>query len=183
MAIFVNYYPCTYGDSLVSMFSGQNITRKNNLIDNKNHYFKFLDFYNLGPLEQTQKLSLLDNTHIYSCHRQYAFDFGTEHQIISIFPDVVDFLPNRIKQIHLDQFKKKLNHPLVEKLKDKVSIDDLIKFDCRTWARTNILKFDVVIPFSNIFDNDIMEKFCNQHNFKYNKSCIDEILTNIKQYQ
>ena len=183
MAIFLNYYPCTYGDSLASMFLGYTKSRKNNIISSKTNYFKLLDFYNLNLADRIQKLSSLDNNQIYSCHRQNAVDFGQEHRVVSIFPDVLDFLPNRVIQVHIEQFGKQLNNPLVEKLKNKVPMYDLIKFDCCSWAKTNILKSDTILPFSFLQNQDKLKLFCKDNNFTYNQDCVGEILNDIKRYQ
>ena len=58
MAIFVNYYPCSYGDSLVSMFSNLGIQRENNLITTPVNYFKFT---NTIYLPEEQKIITLNN--------------------------------------------------------------------------------------------------------------------------
>lgn len=182
MAIFVNYYPCSYGDSLVSMFSNLGIQRENNLITTPVNYFKFTNFYNLPAEEKLEILKKLENN-IYSCHRQNQFDFGKEYKVISILLDDINFLPGKFKSIHIDQLGKNFTNPVTLKLSNKLSLTELIKFDYQYWSKKNILSSDVVLPISLLRNNKEIQLFCKKNNLAYNQNCIDEIKKDMSKYQ
>ena len=185
MAIFVNYYPCSYGDSLVAMFSGKKIQRKRNLIisdtDETDLDFKALDFYQKDSIIQQQITNSLGNE-IYSCHRQDQFDF-TPHTVISVVLDVDDFLPKRFEQIHLLQKGKTFGNAVILQMQHKLTIEQLVKFDYSLWAKTNVLPMDVLMPLSLIHRPKELEKFCETYNLKFDQTQIDEITNDMKQYQ
>lgn len=179
MSTFVNYYPCSYGDSLINMFSAQNKSRTNNLVIlDSTDLFKQPEFYERDLQEQHKMLSELDPAVIYGCHRQHGFDFGSSHRVVSIDLDYIDFLPNRIKSVHLAQMKEILLASKFSKLDHK----DKIKFEYRIWAKNNIFDTDVRLPFSLLFDAKGMRDFCHQHNFNFDQNLVNEIVKDLQQY-
>ena len=65
MTILVNYYPCSYGDSLVAMLNNSDIVRENNIV-NIDSFLKKLDFYKSDSDNQKFLLSSLDKNSAYS---------------------------------------------------------------------------------------------------------------------
>ena len=185
MAIFVNYYPCSYGDSLVAMFSGKKIQRQYNLIipdtDGTELDFKELDFYQKDTTSQQQILHKLDNS-VHSCHRQSQFDFSP-HKVISVILDFDDFLPKRFNQIHLIQKGKTFSNDQVLKLQHKYSVEQLVKLDYTLWNRSNVLPTDVLLPLSLIHNSQKLREFCKIHDLDFDQDQLDEITNDMKQYQ
>lgn len=183
MAILVNYYPCSYGDSLVSMLNGASPARLNGQIDTDAPVFKQQDYY-LGS--QDKKINLLKNldNRAYSCHRQKSFDYAVAGQItvISINVDWIDFLPGRVKKIHLEKNKNKIDNPVLQKLSHKLSLEQLILFDYKSWAKTNILETDIVLDFTTLIDTTKCENFCSTHNLNYNKDWVVDIQKDLQKY-
>lgn len=182
MAIFVNFYPCSYGDSLATMFSGQTknrTNRTNGIIISNYKFFKLPYFYTWSRQEQN---TLLDNINpgIYSCHRQNGINLYP-HKIISIVLDKTDFLPRRFMDIQVGLFNKDINPTLI-KLKDKISYSDLIMHDYKTWAKTNILANDIKFPISFLNNKQEVIYFCEYHNLKYDNDMIDSILNDMVRY-
>ena len=166
MATFVNYYPCSYGDSLINMFLGKNNTRQNNLITASNPQFKLLPFYNLKKNEQEKILKNIENK-IYACHRQNQFDFGSSHKVVSIQLDKIDFLPERFKQIHLNQFGGDICNPILKQLVSKLPLEEIIKLDYQTWSKKNILSSDILLPISMLWNKEMLKNFCDKFNFVF----------------
>lgn len=180
MATFINYYPCSYGDSFVAMFSGKLIARKNNLINVSNGKFKQIEFYQQHTDTQQQQLNqLIDG--IYSCHRQYQFDFSP-HRVVSIKLDFTDFLAGRFKKIHVDQMQNFFANPLIAKLKNKLTFEQLVTVDYVSWSKKNIFPTDIELPLSLIYNKPALKNFCDQHNFVFNEAQVDEIIIDITSY-
>lgn len=181
MATFINYYPCSYGDSFVAMFSGKLIARKNNLITASRSEFKQIEFYQQHPDTQQQQLSQLVDG-IYSCHRQYQFDFSP-HRVVSIKLDFTDFLPTRFKKIHVDQMQKTFANPIIAQLGKKLTFEQLVISDYTQWSKNNIFATDIELPLSLIFNKPALHRFCVEFNFVFNEAQVDEILTDMATYQ
>jgi len=186
MAIFVNYYPCTYGDSLVSMFQGLNKTRINKLVSlnsRKRIWFKLLEFYQSTVDQQQNLLSTLNSNVIISCHRQHQFNFGKDNTVISIVLDEFDWIGNRYLDVHINHLGKKLANPKLMQFETKFPIKDLVVYDYKQWAKYNILDTDIKLPFSFIYNTRELQDFCGTHNLKFSQKKIDEIIKNIDQYK
>jgi hypothetical protein len=185
MATFVNYYPCSYGDTFVAMFSGQKIQRKDNLIitktDDLSGIFKQMDFYQQNAETKKQQLSQLPDD-IYSCHRQHQFDF-LPHTVISVRLDISDFLPSRFRDVHIEQLKLAFANPLIEKLGKKFTFDQLVMFDYTRWSKHNILATDIELPMSLIHDKPKLKNFCLKNNFAFNEEQVDELIKDMEKYQ
>jgi hypothetical protein len=181
MATFINYYPCSYGDSFTAMFSGQVIPRKNNIIPLMSDEFKQLNFYQQDSDTKQQRLSQLVDK-IYSCHRQYQFDFSP-HRVVSIRLDFDDFLAKRVKEVHFDQLKKTFANPFIAQMKKKLTFDQLITIDYVSWNKKNIFTTDIDLPLSLIYDKSKLKKFCSQHNFIFNEAQVDDIIMDIARYK
>ena len=181
MATFINYYPCSYGDSFVAMFSGQLIPRKHNLVKTSTGEFKQIDFYQQDSVTQQQRLSRLGNE-IYSCHRQNQFDFSP-HRVVSIRLDFDDFLAARFKKVHIDQLKKSFANHLVAQLEKKLTFEQLVKLDYVSWSKKNIFATDIDLPLGLIYDKVALKKFCLQHNFIFNSEQVDDIVLDLAKYK
>lgn len=174
MAVFVNYYPCSYGESLVNMFGKAEVTRSKEIIEASVPTFKFTDFYLLNVLDREKILqdSLND---FYPCHRQNAIEFSG-HDTISVVLDVLDFLPARYQKVHLPKLKNFFGNSKLNLLVNKIPFDRLVFKDYEIWSKTNILKNDKILMFSWIVnDNARLKNFCEEHNFFYDQLQIDEI--------
>jgi hypothetical protein len=184
MAIFVNYYPCSYGDSLVSMFNGTRKKRYKNIVvlNSKSFWLKHLDFYKATSEQQQQLLSQLGTSSIIGIHRQYQFDFGHSHKVISIVLDHAPWFAARFQAVHIDQKKKNLSNLKLLQLQHKIPMHDLICHDYQQWAKVNILDTDVQLPFSLLKNPAQFKEFCTLHGLKYFQSAVDEILHNTLQY-
>jgi hypothetical protein len=184
MATFVNYYPCSYGDTFVAMFSGQKIQRKDNLIikktDDLGATFKQIDFYQQDAETKKQQLSRLPDE-IYSCHRQHQFDF-LPHTVISIRLDVNNFLPARFRDVHIEQLKLTFKNPLIEKLEKKLTFEQLVIFDYTLWSKNNILSTDIELPMSLVHDKLKLKNFCLENNFVFDEEQVDELIRDMERY-
>jgi hypothetical protein len=185
MATFVNYYPCTYGDTFVAMFSGQKIQRKNNLIKTQTSdpsvIFKQTEFYQQDTKTIKQHLNQLPDG-IYSCHRQNQIDF-LPYRVISIRLDFDEFLPSRFKHVHIDQMKKTFKNPLIKNLEKKLTFEQLVIFDYARWSRVNILSTDIELPISMIYNKSKLQDFCLENKFVFDEDQVDELVKDLEQYQ
>ena len=185
MAIFVNYYPCSYGDSLVSMFNGTQKKRYKNVVvlNSKSFWFKVLDFYKATPHQQQQLLLQPKPNSIIGVHRQFQFDFGDNHKVISIVLDHAPWFATRFQAVHIDQRKKNLSNLKLLQLQHKIPMHDLIWHDYQKWAKVNILDTDVQLPFSLLKNPAQFKEFCTEHNLIFNQAQVDEIVADTKRYK
>lgn len=185
MAIFVNYYPNSYGDSLVAMFQGLNKTRANKIVflnSKKRVWFKLLDFYQSTVEQKQSLLSTLNPRLIVSCHRQHQFDFGKDNTVISIVLDEFHWIGRRYRDVHINQLGKTLANPRLMQFQDKLSIEDLVVYDYKQWAKHNILDSDIKLPISTLRNHDAFKSFCNKYNLAFVPARVDEILCDINKY-
>lgn len=185
MAIFVNYYPCSYGDSLVSMFQGLNKKRKNKLVflnSRKRIWFKLIEFYQATFDQQQSLLSVLNSNIVISCHRQYEFDFGKDHTVISIVLDDLSWIGRRYREVHINQLGKTLYNPKLIQFQNKLSIEELVVYDYKQWAKHNIFDSDIKLPISTLCNHDAFKSFCNKYNLAFVSEQVDEILCDINKY-
>ena len=185
MATFVNYYPCSYGDTFVAIFSGQKIQRKDNIIITKTNdisgIFKQMDFYQQDTETQQQYLNHLPDG-FYSCHRQNQFDFSP-HTVVSIRLDIDNFLPSRFRDVHIEQLKLTFKNPLIKKLEKKLAFEQLVIFDYTSWSKRNILSTDIGFPLSLIYDKSKLKNFCWENNFAFDEEQVDELVRDMEKYQ
>ena len=187
MTVLVNYYPCSYGDSLVAMLNNSDAIREDNIIPADSFtdsFLKKLYFYNLNPDKQKSLLSSLDKNSAYSCHRQNKLDFAklAEVTVISIVLDRTDFLFKRFPAIQLTQNKKKFGNATIQKFIDKVPMETLIAADYAKWAKLNILSTDIKLSFSELIDPSQCLDFCQVNNLNFNIERINDIKNNLNQY-
>lgn len=174
MSVFVNYYPCSYGESLLNMFGNFSVQRKNEIIKVSDWRFKRQEFYGLDPAQQKSILIDLDQP-FYACHRQNRFVFEG-HVTVSIILDVIDFLPKRYQHVHMPTVDCILSNKKLLPLVGKIPIEKIIIKDYNTWAESNIFKDDLKIMFSWIIDKNLfLEEFCHSNNFFYDQTRVDEI--------
>jgi hypothetical protein len=169
------------------MLLGGIYTRQNGLIE----FDKFrLSFFNLKmpefyQLNLSQQLEIFNHTKqlkVIGCHRQYGFDFLTVDstvKVVSIVMDRFDILESRIKNIHLIKHKFSFNAESINKLKDSVPFDLLVKKDYEIWSSTNILDTDIKLNFSTMIDNNLMKQWCDQNKFTFNQACFDDWIFDI----
>lgn len=185
MAIFVNYYPCSYGDSLVSMFQGLNKKRTKKYVSlnsKKRTWFKLLDFYQATPDQQKSLLSMLNPKLITSCHRQYQFDFGKDNTVISIVLDDLSWIGRRFCDVHIGQLGKTLANSTLMQFQSKLSLDQLVVYDYKQWAKHNIFATDIKLSISTVRDHSKFKNFCNKHSLAFVPGQVDEILCDINNY-
>jgi len=185
MAIFVNYYPCSYGDSLVAMFQGLNKSRVNKhvfLNSKKRTWFKLLDFYQSTAEQQQSLLSILNPNLITSCHRQRQFDFGKDNTVISVVLDDLSWIGRRFREVHINQLGKTLSNPTLMPFWSKLSFEELVVYDYKQWAKYNIFDTDVKLPISTLHNHSDFKSFCNKHNLAFAPEQVDEILCDINKY-
>jgi hypothetical protein len=162
------------------MFLGKLITRERNLITTSIGEFKQINFYQQdAKIQQQQLAQLVDG--IYSCHRQYQFDFSP-HRVVSIRLDFTDFLASRFKKVHVDQMKKTFANPLIVQLEKKLTFEQLVTVDYVSWSKKNIFTTDIELPLSLIYNKPALKNFCNQHNFMFNEAQVDDIIIDIANY-
>lgn len=177
MAVFVNYYPCSYGDSLVKMFSGQPLSRDNGVVSNTS-LFKKLNFYNMPADQKQSMLCRLAANQVVSCHRQGSFDFGSSHRVISVELDLLDFLAPRMQKIHIGAYK--LIGPLANN--PRLTWDQKIFADYHYWKRNNILPSDVILPITTVIDKKKLADFCQAQDLIFDKEWADDIKQDFDQY-
>lgn len=186
MTILVNYYPCSYGDSLVYMFRNDLVERKSGTIHEWDYNeLKHLAFYNLALAEKIEFFKNFSGINFISCHRQQGFDFRQLDPDIKVI-SITQLIPDRVVDTHLVKRQMDLGNPLLNKLKSKLSQTEwkqLVEKDYNIWAKNNILESDTILEFSTMLDHDAMRSWCTAHNLPFNSAHFYDWFENIKQYQ
>lgn len=180
MAVFVNYYPCSYGDSLVAMFLSKPLYRESDLAVADTHYFKLQSFYAMPDPARRSILNNLPKQGIYSCHRQHGIDFGLDHVVISIDVDHVEWLCARVRHIHLDKMALSLDNPIARRVLERQGLDQAIRHDYVTWKRKNILSTDICIRDTDFCDTKGIEVLCQTHHLGFNEHWLKDIQQDIR---
>ena len=190
MTVLVNYYTCSYGDSFVNMFNGNPTLRVNGIAHC--NFSKFVEpiFYTQTLDSQQRDWQQCQDLELNSapCHRQLGYDFAKvldkDIKVITIELDNIDFLPKRLKKIHLDGRNKAINDPVLDKIL-KAHPDryqEVIAKDYQNWLKHNRLQADIEFRFEWIHDPDTVQKFCDQHNLGFDNAWLENIKHDLKQY-
>lgn len=190
MTVLVNYYTCSYGDSLVNMFNGQPVRRVNGIA--LCNYNKFVEpiFYEAHYQDRQQDWQGCQNLDLQAvpCHRQHGFDFSQEFQgdvkVISLILDRMDFLANRFHALHLERRNKVILDKTLASLLARYpqKYQDIICKDYEIWQRTNCFPTDVQFKFSWIQDQDRVRAFCQAHGLGFDPVWLQDIMRDLEQY-
>jgi hypothetical protein len=190
MTVLVNYYTCSYGDSLVNMFNGNKVLRVNGIANCSFNGFVEPDFYNKNAAEQQNFWKVCKSLSVASvpCHRQNKFNFsqvfGEPVKVITIELDQIEFLPYRFKKIHLDGRGKEIKNPMLSKLlsvyPDRFS--EIITRDYLNWIALNKTATDVTFFFSWFNSPDKVRDFCKQHDLAFDNDWLNNIQQDLHTY-
>ena len=190
MTVLVNYYTCSYGDSLVNMFNGNPVARTHNVTRCNFKGFIEPNFYIKDINDQQVIWSAAKALNLTSlpCHRQNGFDFSHTFdntiKVITIVLDQINFLPHRFKKIHLDERKKNIKNSMLSKLLERhpAQWKEVIIRDYKIWLEHNLLPTDLSFNISWIQDSEKIYKFCKQHNLLFDQNWIMDIQKDLGQY-
>ena len=187
MPVLVNYFPCSYGDSLTNMFRGNQPRRLQGVVKFRServdpNILKYVEFYNFSSDKKIQCLHDLYSLNYVSCHRQNGFDFDSivpDTTVISIVMDREDFLVKRLLDLHITK------HSWGEKfalLKGRVSDHALLKKEYSNWARDNILESDIKLNFSTMMNYQQFQAWCNSNNLPFHSENVKEWIDDFQNY-
>lgn len=159
--LLVNYYPCSFGDTLASMFAGVGIQRKNNVTVSPDSLLKQPGFYTLSQQDKIIEWNKIKHHSVLGCHRQSGFDYNTIEpvSVISVTIADRDWFYQRIKKIHWEQNLAQPENPILKRIKERLTeneLDQLIESDYRSWSRANILESDDILPFESLLDGSVV---------------------------
>jgi hypothetical protein len=178
--IIVNYYPCSFGDTLVKMLLGVDVDSSSIIQDTGHSVLKLPQTYQ-SQINKDMLTALFEIQPVLPAHRQNGFDYTTvmsDVMVISIWHDVIAQLVDRVKAVHIDLLGYKFFDQRVQMLIDRNPdlLDRAIEVDYDRWADSNILATsDIVLPFSYLCNPIQMQRFCRDHNLNYNVDCINFI--------
>lgn len=192
MTILVNYYSCSYGDSLVAMFNGLPVVRNNGTVEPVLTELTRPHFYQLAVSQQKEICHAIEQgtINVVPCHRQHGFDFGIVFQtpptVITVVVDDVDLLSKRFNQIHLESRDKTILNPMLEQIRQQATGDQLhrvIQKDYEIWTRANQKSTDIKFHLSWLDNPEQVEHFCQEHQLDYNKQWVTDIVSDINFYR
>ena len=168
------------------MFAGVELTRNNNVTQNSIDFLKLMEFYSLSYDDKLKWWKRINHA-VVSCHRQLGFDYNTIEPVTVISIQIADrsWLYKRIKEIHWKQNNYNIGNPMLKQLKEKLSeahLNDLIESDYQSWAKTNILDSDDILPFQSILDGSITA-WAEQRQLTINEEYLDIIRNEVITYQ
>lgn len=183
--VLLNYYPCSYGDTLASMFIGITPKWQGNLTQGGWGDFKIPEFYSLS-LED--KISVWNNftfKPITCCHRQEGFDFNQiqPSRVISIQVNDRQWLYNRVMKLQWANYK--IHNSSLEEIRKKLPDDEhykIVEADYLKWSKQNILASDLILDFEMI-QSDKLADWCTENNLGYSQDTVDLIKNDLKKYQ
>jgi len=184
--LLVNYYPCSFGDTLISMFAGIELKRNNNVTQTPVNFLKLTEFYSLSHDDKLTWWKRINHS-VVSCHRQFGFDYNTIEPVTVISVQLADrgWLYKRIKEIHWKQHNYDIGNPMLKQLKERLSevqLNDLIESDYQSWAKTNVLDSDDILPFESLLDGSI-SAWANQRQLTINEEYLNIIRNEVISYQ
>jgi len=178
---FVNYYPCSFGDSIVAMFNNQPLKLNSTNSSGSNMgILKQIKFYEMNIAAQQQELDNLLSlkNQAYAGHRQNRLDYTTfnqDFQVVTIIIDeFLDKIIKRFQEIH----KYKIENPVISKILDKnptLATQTLI-VDYTNWAKNNILDSDILLKLSVMLNKNEMQEWCRANQLNFNVDYIDNII-------
>lgn len=184
--LLVNYYPCSFGDTLTSMFANVELQRNKNVTRTSVNFLKLTEFYSLSQKDKAEWWKRIDQN-VLSCHRQHGFDYNTIKPVTVISVEVINrsWLCNRVKEIHWKQNNYDIGNPILKKIKERLSdaeLNKLIDSDYQSWAQTNILASDDILPFESILDGSF-SKWAEQRQLVINEEYLNIIRKEVADYQ
>jgi hypothetical protein len=186
--LLVNYYPCSYGDTLVAMFSDNGHVRNTHgFIRAPASELKEPDFYKLTRAAQLAHWQELQLCQVLSCHRQQGFDFNLlgPVRVVSVIVNDRKWLHCRVEKHHLGFRGLNFNQDWLRKLHNKLNnnvVHQIIEADYRKWLYANVLDTDLVINFEEMLNKEYFSKWCQLNNLQYNSTYIDDIKSDLKKY-
>lgn len=185
--ILLNYFPCSYGDTLVAMFCNFKLQRKNSVAINPIALLKLQNFYSLSLEEKKQQWPSIKQYPVVACHRQKEFDFNQIEpvKVISIKINQREWLYNRVKAVQWKYYGQDVGDPILKQLKTRLSDKDqnlIIEKDYQMWAQSNILPSDEILDFEMLLDNSIID-WCNQRQLNVDPNILEIIRQDILKYQ
>jgi len=183
--VLLNYYPCSYGDTLASMFGGIAPDWRGKLTQSSWGDFKFPTFYSMTLEEKVECWQKFSFNPVTCCHRQQGFDFNEIEpvQVISIRVNDRSWLHRRVIKLHWNSFE--LNDTKLDKIRSQMPAEEhhkVVEFEYVKWAKENILSSDLVLDFE-LIHSDELAGWCQDHGVSYDQSVIDLIKQDLKDYQ
>lgn len=178
--IIVNYYPCSFGDTLVKMLLGVEVNSGSIIQKTRYSVLKLPQTYQT-QINKDMLTELFSKQSVLPAHRQNRFDYTAimpDLVVISICHDMISQLIDRIKAVHFDLLNYKFYDQRVQLLvdRDPELLERAIEIDYNKWADSNILtESDIVLPFSHLCDPVQMQHFCQEYKLNYNSNCINFI--------
>lgn len=187
MTILVNYYTCSYGDSLVNMFSGNPVFRdKGHAVCVFKGFIEPSYYIDIEQQQQVQQQFKDSGLAVAPCHRQnhHDFDWIPDVRVVTVQVDNITALTNRFQHVHFNQHKKTFGNAELNKILSRRPdlAPQLIEKDYKNWISNNLLSNDIVFDLAWIHTPSQVEAFCNQHKLHYNIDWINNIEKDMKQY-
>jgi hypothetical protein len=169
------------------MFAGCELQRNNNVTQTSGGFLKLPEFYSLSQEDKLVQWKRINNYQVVSCHRQFGFDFNTIEPVTVISVQVNDrnWLYNRVKEIQWKQNDYDLGNLMLKKIKERLlesELNKLVESDYQSWAKTNVLTSDDILPFESILDGSINE-WANKRQLTINDEYLDLIRNEVTLYQ
>lgn len=192
MTVLVNYYTCSYGDSLVSMFNGYPVKRTNGVSECVVEELTRPNFYQLDKQEQIDICRNIEQGTILvvPCHRQQGFDFTQVFEnsplVITVVVDDYNFLANRFTKIHLGTRNKEILNPVLDQISKRLGPEQLplvIQKDYELWQKANTVDTDIKFLLSWLDQPEIVESFCQRHGLHYSTLWVENIVTDMNLYR
>jgi hypothetical protein len=183
--VFLNYYPCSYGDTLAAMFSGIIPDWTGKRTQGAWGDFKFPEFYSLSLEDKISFWQQFPFNFITCCHRQNGFNFNAIEpvQVISIRVNDRTWLHNRVMKLQWNNFE--IKNPVLEQIRTQLSQENhykIVEAEYIKWSKQNILESDLVLDFE-IIKTDKLVDWCKQHNLGYSQDTVNLIKNDLKKYQ
>ena len=185
--LLVNYYPCSFGDTLTSMFTNGELQRNNNITTISGGFLKLPEFYSLSHKDKLQWWKRINGYDVVSCHRQFGFDYNTIEPVSVISIQIADrgWLYKRVKEIHWKQNNYDIGNSMLKQIKERLSesqLNDLVESEYQSWVKTNVLDSDDILPFESLLDGSI-DSWAKQRQLTVNEEHLRIIRNEVAAYQ
>jgi hypothetical protein len=169
------------------MFAGVELQRSNNVTTTSGSFLKLPEFYSLSQQDKITWWNRVNHHAVVSCHRQFGFDYNTIEPVTVISVKISDraWLYNRVKAVHWQQNNFDIGHPVLKKIKERLTdseLDKLIEADYQSWANANVLESDDILPFEFLLDGSINE-WAQSRQLNINEECLTIIRNEVATYQ
>lgn len=174
------------------MFNGLPIVRTNGTVEPVLTELTRPHFYQLEASQQQEICRGVEQgtIKVVPCHRQYGFDFSTVFQtppkVITVVVDDVDLLSKRFNQIHLDSRDKTILNPVLEKIRQQATPEQLhrvIQKDYEIWSRANHKPTDIEFHLSWLDNLEQVKQFCQEYQLNYNEQWVTDIVSDMNIYR